>query len=163
MAPKTKAKRGTKPTPSKSRTPSPARPAMAKPKPKAKATHRGLLFGKLGAVTIHVQDYERAIGFYEDTLGLKVAERADDMKWAAFDTGNGVPLSFHAGFVEPGGRPIGTPTGFVFHVKDVDATVSELRTRGAKIVDEPEDMPWGARVATVADPDGNTFVVSTPG
>jgi lactoylglutathione lyase len=41
------------------------------------------------------------------------------------------------------------------YVADVDATVEELRQRQGTVLREPEDMPWGERVAYVADPDGN--------
>lgn len=41
------------------------------------------------------------------------------------------------------------------YVADLDSIVDLLRTAGVEIVREPEDMPWGERIATVADPDGN--------
>jgi lactoylglutathione lyase len=41
------------------------------------------------------------------------------------------------------------------YVEDVDRTVAELRDAGASLLREPADMPWGERVAFVADPEGN--------
>ena len=46
------------------------------------------------------------------------------------------------------------------YVEDVDATVEELRTGGAPVLREPEDMPWGERVAFVADPEGNPVTLA---
>ncbi|HLU97707.1 MAG TPA: VOC family protein [Thermobifida alba] len=43
---------------------------------------------------------------------------------------------------------------FVF-VVEVDAVVEQLRRKGVPVLREPADMPWGERVAYVADPDGN--------
>jgi lactoylglutathione lyase len=45
--------------------------------------------------------------------------------------------------------------GYWVYVDDVDATVERLRAAGAPIVAEPEDQPWGERVARTRDPHGN--------
>jgi lactoylglutathione lyase len=41
------------------------------------------------------------------------------------------------------------------YVADLDASVKQLADAGMSILREPEDMPWGERIATVADADGN--------
>jgi lactoylglutathione lyase len=41
------------------------------------------------------------------------------------------------------------------YVPDLDGLVRQLAGAGVAIMREPEDMPWGERIATVADPDGN--------
>ena len=41
------------------------------------------------------------------------------------------------------------------YVPDLDALVERLRAGGVVVLREAEDMPWGERIATVADPDGN--------
>ena len=38
---------------------------------------------------------------------------------------------------------------------DLDRLVTERATRGVAVLRQPEDMPWGERIATVADPEGN--------
>jgi lactoylglutathione lyase len=40
-------------------------------------------------------------------------------------------------------------------VDDVDAAVERVRAAGAPVVAEPADQPWGERVASTRDPDGN--------
>ena len=40
---------------------------------------------------------------------------------------------------------------------DVDQTCEELKTRGAHVVDDIEDKPWGLRQFSVEDLDGNIF------
>lgn len=45
---------------------------------------------------------------------------------------------------------------------DVDETVRELREQGVPVVREPVDMPWGERVAALADPSGNRVAVASP-
>jgi lactoylglutathione lyase len=41
------------------------------------------------------------------------------------------------------------------YVADLDRLVNELAEQDVRILREPEDMPWGERIATVADPEGN--------
>jgi lactoylglutathione lyase len=41
------------------------------------------------------------------------------------------------------------------YVEDVDRLVPQLRAEGVTVLRDPADMPWGERVAAVADPDGN--------
>ena len=61
-------------------------------------------------------------------------------------------------------RPFAT-NGVLFemfvYVDDVDATVETLRAGGTSILREPADMPWGERVAYVADPDDNPVALAT--
>ncbi|MGH8984289.1 MAG: VOC family protein [Acidimicrobiia bacterium] len=51
--------------------------------------------------------------------------------------------------------------GYWVYVDDVDATLELLRTSGAPVVAEPEDQPWGERVARTRDPDGNLIYLGT--
>jgi lactoylglutathione lyase len=46
------------------------------------------------------------------------------------------------------------------YVEDCDRVVARLRQSGVTIVDEPADQPWGERMATVRDPDGNLVRVA---
>ena len=41
------------------------------------------------------------------------------------------------------------------YVDDVDELVAQLRTEAVRVLKGPADMPWGERIATIADPDGN--------
>jgi lactoylglutathione lyase len=55
------------------------------------------------------------------------------------------------------GRPPGEGPCFemYMYVDDLDATVERLRAQDVVVLREPEAMPWGERIASVADPDGN--------
>jgi len=48
------------------------------------------------------------------------------------------------------------------YVGDVDSAVEELRQRRGTILRDAMDMPWGERVAYVADPDGNPVALAVP-
>ena len=41
------------------------------------------------------------------------------------------------------------------YVEELEETVEALRSRGAPVIQEPTDQPWGERTAYVADPEGN--------
>jgi lactoylglutathione lyase len=59
--------------------------------------------------------------------------------------------------VEPGPGP--RHELFVY-VEDVDAAFDLLHDAGAAVLREPADMPWGERVAFVADPEGNVVAIA---
>jgi lactoylglutathione lyase len=41
------------------------------------------------------------------------------------------------------------------YVEDLDAMLRRLAEANVELLHEAEDMPWGERIATVADPEGN--------
>jgi lactoylglutathione lyase len=41
------------------------------------------------------------------------------------------------------------------YVRDLDGVLGQLRELGVDVLREAEDMPWGERIATVGDPEGN--------
>jgi lactoylglutathione lyase len=51
--------------------------------------------------------------------------------------------------------------GFWVYVEDVDGTLERLRASGVEVVAEPEDQPWGERVARVRDPGGNLIYLGS--
>ena len=56
----------------------------------------------------------------------------------------------------------GGPTASVFmYVDDVDATFEQAQQAGATVVSPLEDMFWGDRFGTLADPFGHVWSVAT--
>lgn len=117
------------------------------------------------ATSVHVKDITKARQFYTKLLGFKELNYNDGIKAATFEVpGSNVPFNIHqfdAGCAQRGGRPPGTVSGIIFTVKNTEQAVDELKKRGVTITDPPNKAPWGAMLATIADPDGNEFVVST--
>lgn len=99
-------------------------------------------------------DMERAVSFYRDVLGLRLARR-DGESWAVFDAG-GRMFALH-GAIE--GRPV-RPGGAtaVFSVDDLDAARAHLIDRGVEFGHEG-DVQGYARFASFQDPDGNTVQI----
>lgn len=102
-------------------------------------------------VTLTVRDLERAVRFYEGTLGLLKKYQFSD--YAGFDCGVELGLKTW-GELEPlrQGEPL-----INFLVDDVDRAYKELVARGVKFLKEPRETPWGGKVALFQDPDGNTL------
>jgi len=99
-------------------------------------------------ITFPVSDIKRALTFYENTLGLK--KRGEWPNYVEFEVGG-----VHFGF-EKGGK-----LEIFLLVDDVDKAYHSLKEKGVKFVTEPRDMHWGARAATLVDPDGNKFTIET--
>lgn len=118
------------------------------------------------AVTTHVRDIQKARAWYTTVLGLKEVHHSAELRSASFEVpGSKVPFSIHqfdAGCLQRGGRPPGTVTGIMFAVDNTEKAVADLQKRGVTITDPPNKAPWGAMLATIADPDGNEFVLTTP-
>jgi lactoylglutathione lyase len=83
-----------------------------------------------------------------------VALRRGDAELALTQRPGGVPQPPSAErhfeifvFVEPG---------------SLDAVVACLREEGVRVLSEPVRMPWGERVAKVADPEGNVVALASP-
>ena len=46
------------------------------------------------------------------------------------------------------------------YTDDVDTLVAALHAEGVTVLRDPADMPWGERIATIADPDGNPVALA---
>ena len=46
------------------------------------------------------------------------------------------------------------------YADDVDALLADLRAKGVTVLSDPADMPWGERIASIADPDGNPVTLA---
>jgi len=69
--------------------------------------------------------------------------------------GSGWPADQYGGAVGEGMR-----FEMFVYVDDVDAAVELMRDGGAKLLRQPATMPWGERVAYIADPDGNPVALA---
>ena len=106
-------------------------------------------------VTFTVSDLRRAIWFYEEVLGLQKKYEFKD--YAGFDCGGvEIGLKTWGGLEEPRkGEPCVN-----FLVEGVDEAYKTLRQRGVAFLKEPDDTPWGGRIALFTDPDGNLLQIT---
>ena len=110
---------------------------------------------------VSTPDMSRALGFYRDLLGGRIAYEFPgpdgQPAYVGLDLGSshlGIGLS-----PDVTGGPLPRPISLWVYTDDCDATVERLRAAGETITEEPTDQPWGERVARVLDPDGNEVVI----
>lgn len=107
-------------------------------------------------MSINVDDVEAALGFYVDSLGLKVRPDRPDFGFAGawLDAGG---QQVH--LIE-GTPPPGNGQHFALAVSDLHAAVEELRAKGIKV---SEPKPVGTSLqAFLADPAGNQVELHEP-
>jgi lactoylglutathione lyase len=106
-------------------------------------------------------DLSRALGFYRDLLGGTVTYRfppEGDAGYVAMDIG-GSHLGL--GSQDQPGELVNNRITLWVYARDCDAALTRLREAGVQVVEEPVDQPWGERMATVLDPDGNRVIIAS--
>lgn len=96
---------------------------------------------------------ERAFGF---TRSAVLAGEGGELHYAEMRHGDSVGMLIRRG--DPA-TATGGAAALYTYVEDVDRALATAREAGAG-VGEPEDRPWGDRVATVVDPDGYQWVLT---
>jgi catechol 2,3-dioxygenase-like lactoylglutathione lyase family enzyme len=113
-------------------------------------------------IALTVEDFDQAVQFYRDRLGLAVVE-----EWQRPE-GRGVILSLgpqttlelfdgpQADFVDQVevGQRVSGPVRLALAVPDADAAVTVFEQAGAQVLSPAKEMPWGDRNARVQTPDG---------
>jgi|TARA_Y100000310_G_C20679097_1_gene814830 predicted enzyme related to lactoylglutathione lyase len=107
----------------------------------------------VGYVNVFVSDFDRAVAFYNNTLGLTLDMRADDFGYASFKAGS---ISFAVAKADDP-TLVGKHTGIGFIVDDIDAFYADLIDKGVESEMPPTKQPWGGVLALMKDPDGNVF------
>ena len=121
-------------------------------------------------MVITVDDFERAVEFYRDTLGMSVA--------AEFSQGGGHAMLLDAGRATleifdrkqkeaidelEAGRLVEGDVRLALKVDDVDSTYHELVVEGAPLMAHPFDAPWGDRIARLQTPHGMQLTLFADG
>ena len=106
-----------------------------------------------GAATLFVvQDVLRSAEYYRDALGSRTEFTYGEPTFYAGVERDGVVIHLRA--ADHTKRLPGHGAVNVF-VTDVDALYLDLKSRGARILNEPKDYPYGMRDFDVNDLDGN--------
>ena len=115
---------------------------------------------KLFAVRVFVTDWQRALRFYTDTMGIPVAYRNDEFGWAQLATGEGQLALERVDPSDPEGKElVGRFVGVSLAVPDIFETHKALADRGVEFIAPPEKQPWGGVLAHLRDPDGNVITL----
>lgn len=119
-------------------------------------------------VAVTADDYEQALRFYRDALGLPVLESWDneDGCGAILDAGRATLELLSRSQTEyvdeiEVGRPSSGPVRFALEVEDSDATARVLEGAGAERLGGPVVTPWGHRNVRLQAPDGMQLTLFT--
>ena len=102
-------------------------------------------------VSLPVEDFDGAIRFYRDAVGLRLLFRIEE-RWAEFQVGDVRPA------VYPREEGEGRGGEVAFLVEDLSREMSRLRSHGVAFPHGPEEfhLPTGSgRLARFGDPSGN--------
>ena len=121
----------------------------------------------LHLVTLGVRDFETSRKFYTEVLGWKPSSSSGED--VTFIQAGGVVLSIYQreklaedAQIEPQGNGF---AGFTLAYNaqsesEVDEIISDLKSKGVKILKEPQKVFWGGYSSYFADPDGNCWEVA---
>src|SRR2546422_4640820 len=111
------------------------------------------IVGKFLSATVHVSDHERARKFYSETLGFKLIDKNEQLKFTMFEAG-GLSFGTHVPWGGGTGRGIGGVTGVIFPTEDIAKTFEEVEARGVRIGGEPSKRgAVGVIMGGLFDPD----------
>ena len=120
-------------------------------------------------IALTVENYDEALAFYRDALGLKLLDewKTETSNGALLEAGRATLEIFDEGQaamvddLEVGRRVSGT-IRFALEVEDSAAVADELERAGAQRVGGPVETPWGDVNARVQAPDGMQLTLFTP-
>jgi catechol 2,3-dioxygenase-like lactoylglutathione lyase family enzyme len=127
----------------------------------------------LELITIIVRDYDPAIAFFVEVLGLELVEDTPAMtndgrpkRWVVVRppgarTGILLARADGAGQVGAIGNQLAGRVGFFLRVDDFEQRLARLRAAGVRLVTEPRDEPYG-RVVVFLDLYGNRWDLLGP-
>jgi predicted enzyme related to lactoylglutathione lyase len=113
-------------------------------------------------VSIPTRDQDRALAFYTDKLGFKVASDQpfnEKQRWIELRIG-GSETRFVLFTPDGHENRIGSPFNGALSCDNVERTYDELKARGVEFLAPPKKEPWGT-FAMFKDVDGNQFVLSS--
>ncbi len=114
-------------------------------------------------------DPEASLAFFRDVLGFEVHADVgyEGMRWITVGPAGGgtsvvlYPPGADPGVTEDEKRTIeemmakGTFASLILSAADLDGVFAQLAAKGADVVQEPMDQPYGVRDCAIRDPAGN--------
>lgn len=122
----------------------------------------------LAMTALVVPDYDEAIAFFADAVGLTLEEDTDlgaGKRWVVMSGTTGGKLLLARATTDAQRAAIGNQTGgrvgWFLHTDDFAAAHARLSAAGATFTDGPRDEPYG-RVGVFSDPWGNRWDLIEP-
>ena len=120
----------------------------------------------VATVSVFVSDQDRAKAFYTNVLGFELRQDAPlypgaTARWVAVAPQGAkteVILYLPDENWEHYKQVVGKSQALTFTVSDLKALHSDLKAKGVKFVQEPDEQPWGT-CATIEDSEGNYLIL----
>jgi uncharacterized glyoxalase superfamily protein PhnB len=117
------------------------------------------------SASLTVNDLRKSMDWYQNVAGFTVGERYEregELRGAVLIAGNIEIMIGQDDGAKGWDRVKGQGFSLYFTtVQDVDELAARITDHGWTLESEPADMPWGARVFRVKDPDGFTLVIAS--
>jgi catechol 2,3-dioxygenase-like lactoylglutathione lyase family enzyme len=112
-----------------------------------------------GNVTVYVSNMDRAVRFYSEVLGLRLAYRFGD-HWASVELGKGLTIGLHPASAEsPAGRRGSMAIGLELSGVSIHDAMRQLEAKGVKFQGAVNEGKSGSFVG-FTDPDGNQLYLA---
>lgn len=127
------------------------------------ATHEPLL-GQPLQVSLTVKDLQKSVTWYTDVVGFTITrkiERDGQLRGMAVQAGD-VRIVLNQDDGAKGWDRV-KGEGFSLYLvtaQRIDDVARGIKERGGALEMEPKDMPWGARIFRLRDPDGFRWTIS---
>ena len=106
-------------------------------------------------IILFCEQYEEAVKFYSEQLGLRIREQKNDL--TIFDFGGSYLMIEDNGVASTTPKTRAqNPVVLRFNVNDFDNTIKEMRNRGVSVEVHPFD--WG-KIGVIIDPEGNRIEI----
>ncbi|MEJ7811919.1 MAG: VOC family protein [Gemmatimonadaceae bacterium] len=137
------------------------------PAPAGGATHAesDSFRAKSLSASLTVKDLQASLAWYRDVLGFAVEqeyERGGTVRGVALRAGDVRIMIGQDDGAKGWDRVKGEGLSFMITTgQPIDELANRIKARGGTLASEPADMPWGARVFRVQDPDGFKLAISS--
>ena len=115
--------------------------------------------------SLTVNDLQKSLAWYRDVVGFTVDrehERDGTLQAVSLQAGDVRIVIGRDDGAKGFNRKKGEAISLMITTKqNVDALAATIKARGGILESEPTDMPWGARVFRMKDPDGFIWAIST--
>jgi uncharacterized glyoxalase superfamily protein PhnB len=121
--------------------------------------------GRTLSASLTVKDLQKSLAWYENVVGFTVDrkhEREGKLRAVSLRAGEVRLLIGQDDGAKGWDRIKGE--GFSLQIttdQNIDEIAQRIKARGGTLETEPTDMPWGARVMRLRDPDGFKLVISS--
>ncbi|MDQ3368846.1 MAG: VOC family protein [Myxococcota bacterium] len=117
---------------------------------------------------LYTTDYEAAFGFYNQIAGWErlgsfdMGPMGTYLLWGRGGVQLGGMMTMPPGMKTPDGRVV--PPSWMYYVTtaDLDAALARATAAGGRVLNGPMEVPGGARIVQLLDPQGAAFALMTP-